>query len=141
MSTDYESPVVILDQDECWRLLDGASLGRIAMSVAGQPEIYPVNFIARGRKIYIRTSEGTKLLELTINDKIALEADQVESDTAWSVMVKGTARVLEKQSEIAEAEALPLSPLIPTLKFVWVEISPREVSGRQFPLSPEPDRF
>jgi Predicted flavin-nucleotide-binding protein len=141
MSTDYESPVVNLDEDECWRLLGDASLGRIAMSVAGQPEIYPVNFIAHQGRLYVRTSEGTKLLELTINDRVALETDYVESRTAWSVVVKGTARVLEKQSEIAEAEALPLSPLIPTLKFVWVEISPVEISGRRFPLGPEPDRF
>jgi nitroimidazol reductase NimA-like FMN-containing flavoprotein (pyridoxamine 5'-phosphate oxidase superfamily) len=139
---DYETnPVEILDDEQCWELLLSSSLGRLALSVGGHPEIYPVNFVAVDRRLVIRTAEGTKLLELTVNSNVAFEADGVGRDEAWSVVVKGTARILEKRSEIDAADELPLRPLIPTLKYIYVEITPQSVSGRRFLLGPEPKRY
>jgi nitroimidazol reductase NimA-like FMN-containing flavoprotein (pyridoxamine 5'-phosphate oxidase superfamily) len=139
---DYETnPVEILDDEQCWELLLSSSLGRLALSVGGQPEIYPVNFVAVDRRLVIRTAEGTKLLELTVNSNVAFESDGVGRDEAWSVVVKGTARILEKRSEIDAADELPLRPLIPTLKYIYVEITPQSVSGRRFLLGPEPRRY
>lgn len=135
------NPVEVLGEDECWELLLSSSLGRLALSVAGEPEIYPVNFVATDRRLVFRTAEGTKLLELTVNNRVALETDGVGREQAWSVVVKGTARILEKRAEIDAAEELPLRPLIPTLKYVYVEVTPVKVTGRRFPLGPEPERF
>lgn len=130
-----------ISEDECWDLLLSSNLGRLALSVGGEPDIYPVNFVASDRRLVLRTAEGTKLLELTVNSRVAFETDGVGRDEAWSVVVKGTARALEKRAEIDAAEALPLRPQIPTLKYVFVEIAPTEVTGRRFPLAPEPERF
>jgi uncharacterized protein len=91
--------------------------------------------------LLIRTNPGTKLAELTINDKVAFEADRVGSDEAWSVVVKGTARVIESQTEIDEADRLPLKPWTPTRKYTYVEITPTEIHGRHFELGPEPERY
>ena len=55
--------------------------------------------------------------------------------------MKGTARILETQAEMEAAEQLPLQPLAPTLKYVWVEIMPNTLSGRRFDLGPEPERY
>ena len=33
-----------LDRDEAWKLLKGQTVGRLAVSVAGQPDVFPVNF-------------------------------------------------------------------------------------------------
>ncbi|GAA1224238.1 pyridoxamine 5'-phosphate oxidase family protein [Rhodoglobus aureus] len=141
MSENLNDPVEELDQETCWELLRTASLGRIAVSFQGEPEIYPVNFIAVDKRLLLRTAQGTKLLKLTINDKVALETDSVGAHSAWSVVVKGTARAIESQNEIDAANALPLHPLIPTLKYVWVEIKPTEITGRRFQLAPEPERY
>jgi nitroimidazol reductase NimA-like FMN-containing flavoprotein (pyridoxamine 5'-phosphate oxidase superfamily) len=141
MDTDEVNPVELISEDDCWELLLSSSLGRLALSVGGEPEIYPVNFVASDRRLVLRTAEGTKILALTVNPRVAFETDGVGRDEAWSVVVKGTARILEKQSEIYAAEQLPLRPLIPTLKYVFVEIAPREVTGRRFPLGPEPERY
>jgi uncharacterized protein len=130
-----------LDSEECWQLLRSSSLGRLAVSVGDEPDIYPVNFVASDGTVLFRTAEGTKLLELTVNKRVAFETDGVGRDEAWSVVVKGTARALEKQSEIDAANELPLRPLIPTLKYVFVEITPTRVTGRRFPLGPEPERY
>jgi len=136
-----ESAVRVLSELECWHLLDGASFGRLAVSVRNQPEIFPLNYYADDRTVLFRTSEGTKLLELTINALVAFEGDGYTDTEAWSVVVKGTARVLESQSEIFAADQLPLTPWIPTLKYVYVRIEPTEITGRRFERGPEPERY
>lgn len=140
MDNYTDNPVEILSEDECWELLLSASLGRLGLSVADEPEIFPVNFVAADKRILFRTAEGTKLLELTVNNRVALETDGVGRDEAWSVVVKGTARVLDKEWEIIAANSLPLRPLVPTLKYNFVEITPIAVTGRKFTLGPEPER-
>ncbi|HYI32358.1 MAG TPA: pyridoxamine 5'-phosphate oxidase family protein [Glaciibacter sp.] len=141
MDIDDLDPVENLGDEDCWQLLRSSSLGRLAVSVGGEPDIYPVNFVASDERLLFRTAEGTKLLELTVNHRVAFETDGVGRDEAWSVVVKGTARALEKRSEIDAADQLPLRPLIPTLKYVYVEITPTRVTGRRFPLGPEPERY
>ena len=136
-----ERPGTVLSETESWNLLKHCEHGRIALSVANQPDIFPINFIAHDGVLLIRTNPGTKLAELTINDKVAFEADRVGSDEAWSVVVKGTARVIESQTEIDEADRLPLKPWTPTRKYTYVEITPTEIHGRHFELGPEPERY
>jgi nitroimidazol reductase NimA-like FMN-containing flavoprotein (pyridoxamine 5'-phosphate oxidase superfamily) len=136
--TDEDAPIHILTEDECWEALLSSSLGRLAVSVGGVPEIFPVNFIAADRRLLFRTSPGTKLIELTVNNRVAFETDGVGRDEAWSVVVKGTAAIIERQSDIDTADMLPLRPLIPTVKPIYVEIKPTELSGRRFQLGPEP---
>lgn len=136
-----QGPVETLSEDACWEALLSTSLGRLGVAVAGEPDIFPINFVTADRKLYFRSAEGTKLLALVVNKKVALEADGVGNDQAWSVVVKGTARIIEKQSEIDSINELPLHPLVPTLKYIFVEIDPTEISGRRFTLGPEPERY
>jgi hypothetical protein len=135
---DGDDQIHLLSEDECWEALLSASLGRLAMTVGGNPDIFPINFIAADRRLIFRTSPGTKLAELTVNNRVAFETDGVGRDEAWSVVVTGTASVLERQSDIDSADMLPLRPLIPTVKPIYVEISPTHVTGRRFRLGPEP---
>ena len=141
MTVNEMEPTESLNGDECWRLLQTSSLGRLAVSFSGQPDIFPVNYVASDGRLFFRTAEGTKLVQVLINELIAFETDGVRSDEAWSVVVKGTARILQKQSEIDAADRLPLRPLIPTLKYVFVEITPQEMTGRRFVPGPEPERY
>lgn len=130
-----------LTREEAWELLGTVELGRIALSVNGQPDIYPVNFYAGEDRVVFRTGEGTKLTELVVNEHVAFEADEHTTDGGWSVVAKGTARVLVSGHEIAAADELPLHPWIPTLKYNYVEISVSEISGRRFLFGPEPERY
>ncbi|TFD63476.1 pyridoxamine 5'-phosphate oxidase family protein [Cryobacterium ruanii] len=131
-------PVQILSEEDCWNVLLSASLGRLAVAVGGIPDIFPVNFVAADRRLLFRTASGTKLIELTVNNRVAFETDGVGRDEAWSVVVHGTARKLDTQRELDDAAALPLHPLIPTVKPVFVEIVPESITGRRFTLGPEP---
>jgi uncharacterized protein len=139
VSLDPSTPVVKLSEKECWDMLLGASLGRLAVSVAGRPDIYPVNFLAHDRKILLRTNPGDKLVQLTINSSVALECDGVGTDSVWSVVLKGQARLLETEAEILRAESLRLRPWTSTVKTVFVEIDPDEVTGRRLHRGPEPE--
>ncbi|TFB54589.1 pyridoxamine 5'-phosphate oxidase family protein [Cryobacterium sp. TMT1-62] len=141
METNDLYPVQNLSEDDCWDLLISSSFGRLAMSISGEPDIYPVNFVSADRRLVFRTAEGTKLLELTVNNRVAFEIDGIGRSEAWSVVARGEARVLDKQAEIEAADQLPLRPLIPTLKYIYVEITPTRITGRRFQLGPEPDRY
>jgi nitroimidazol reductase NimA-like FMN-containing flavoprotein (pyridoxamine 5'-phosphate oxidase superfamily) len=130
-----------LDAEDCWQVLSANELGRIAASAGDSIDIFPVNYAVDDHAILFRTAPGTKLLELAINDRVAFEIDGHDDTTAWSVVVKGHAERVERQSEMDAAEKLGLAPWIPTLKYRWVRIHATEVSGRRFARGPEPDRF
>ncbi|WP_255770865.1 pyridoxamine 5'-phosphate oxidase family protein [Pseudarthrobacter sulfonivorans] len=133
-------PVLELNDEQSWKLLEATRHGRLVVSVGGEPDIFPVNYLASGRKIYLRTAPGNKLAQLTINSKVLLETDGILSDEAWSVVLRGTARVLSNSTEIAAVEELGLKTWVPTLKDFYVEVVPTSVSGRHFELGEQPER-
>lgn len=135
------NPVLELDDEQCWKLLENTEHGRLVVSVAGEPDIFPVNYVANGRKVYLRTAPGNKLAQLTINETVLFETDGVLSDEAWSVVLRGTARVLSTSAEVAAAEELGLKSWVPTLKDFYVEIEPSSVTGRHFQFGEQPERY
>ena len=129
--------VTTLDEERCWELLESHEFGRLAFAVANDPDICPVNYCARNRKLYIRTAAGSKLLSVTINHKIAFEFDHVRPTEAMSVIIYGRARELDTDEEREFFESLPLRPWVPTEKYHYLEITPDEISGRRFKLAPQ----
>jgi nitroimidazol reductase NimA-like FMN-containing flavoprotein (pyridoxamine 5'-phosphate oxidase superfamily) len=133
-------PVLELDDEQSWRLLEGTKHGRLVVSVAGEPDIFPVNYVTANRKIYLRTAPGNKLAQLTINATVLFETDGILSEEAWSVVLRGKARVLSNSAELAAVEELGLKTWVPTLKDFYVEIEPTSVSGRHFEFGEQPER-
>ncbi|HEX7203443.1 MAG TPA: pyridoxamine 5'-phosphate oxidase family protein [Arthrobacter sp.] len=133
-------PVLELDDEQSWRLLEGTKHGRLVVSVAGEPDIFPVNYVTANRKIYLRTAPGNKLAQLTINSTVLFETDGILSEEAWSVVLRGKARVLSNSAELAAVEELGLKTWVPTLKDFYVEIEPTSVSGRHFEVGEQPER-
>jgi nitroimidazol reductase NimA-like FMN-containing flavoprotein (pyridoxamine 5'-phosphate oxidase superfamily) len=141
MDTTAGEVVAVLTEDQCWDLLERHELGRLGLTVGGEPDIFPVNYVTDGPRLLFRTAPGSKLAELTVNPHVAFEVDEHDETFAASVVVKGVARRLELQREIDAADALPLVPWIPTLKYRWVQISVASITGRRFDRGPEPDRY
>ena len=138
---DTDDVIRHLDEQECWDRVAAAPYGRLGLTVANEVDIVPVNAVLANGDLYFRTAPGSKLAELAANPRVAYEVDGYDDDTAFSVVVKGTAERLERQADIDAAEQLPLSPWIPTLKYRWVRIRPTSVSGRAFRRGPEPARY
>jgi nitroimidazol reductase NimA-like FMN-containing flavoprotein (pyridoxamine 5'-phosphate oxidase superfamily) len=139
--TETNDVVTVLDTEQCWNLLARGELGRLAVAVGGEPDIFPVNYVIDGPRVLFRTAPGSKLASLSANPRVALEVDEYDDTFAASVVLKGVATRLELQREIDLADALPLAPWIPTLKYRWVRISPTSVTGRRFDRAPEPERY
>lgn len=131
MATDA-SPIAVMSTDDCWSRLASLTLGRLATSVDGQPDVFPVNFVVQGRTILIRTAEGTKLVSALVNDRVAFEADDHDVAHGWSVVVKGRAEVLSTARELAVADAAQVLPWTSTPKERYLRIVPTEITGRLF---------
>lgn len=138
---EINDPVRELDEQECWDRVAAAPFGRLALRAFDDVEIAPVNAALFGGDLYFRTAPGSKLSQLSVNPRVAFEVDGYDDDTAFSVVVKGVAERLERQSDIDAADQLPLTPWIPTLKYRWVRIRPDSVTGRAFRRGPEPARY
>lgn len=133
-------PVETLDAAQCWARLGAQELGRIITHVGDVIEVFPINYVVDGQTLLFRTAEGTKLFSLIVNDDVTFEVDDHTDADAWSVIVRGTARVLESDAEVQHADSLPLRPWIPTLKHTYVRIMPHQITGRAFRREEEPPR-
>ncbi|HME47846.1 pyridoxamine 5'-phosphate oxidase family protein [Mycobacterium sp.] len=134
------APITALSEEESWQLLTSVALGRLVTLLAGEPEIFPVNFVVQNRTVLFKTAEGTKLFSTVVNHRVVFEADEHGADQGWSVIVRGRVRVLRTSAEIAEAEQAALLPWTATPKTHYVRVIPAQITGRRFRFGPEPDR-
>lgn len=133
--------VKVLNEDECYQLLTSQELGRIVVRRKDDMDIFPVNYVVDQGYVYIRSAEGNKVFTVALNSDVLFEVDHVDVETAWSVVIKGNAKLLTRSEEISYADSLPLNPWLPTLKYNYVKITPNEISGRSFLLGDEPERY
>jgi nitroimidazol reductase NimA-like FMN-containing flavoprotein (pyridoxamine 5'-phosphate oxidase superfamily) len=141
MDETQNDAVTRLDDAGCWERLRGEQLGRLVTNVGDVIDIFPVNYVVDGESVLFRTSEGSKLFELTVNDEVIFEVDAHTDTDAWSVVVRGRAHRLDTSDEVRAADTLPLTPWVPTLKYNYVRITPSALTGRAFRIGPEPERY
>ena len=133
-----QGPISVLDDTDAWNRLSSVALGRLVTSFGGLLEIFPVNFVVQNGGVLFRTAEGTKLFTTVMNEKVLFEADDHTADEGWSVILRGTARMLNSADEIHEAEQAGLIPWVATEKLRFVRVTPSEISARHFRFGPEP---
>jgi nitroimidazol reductase NimA-like FMN-containing flavoprotein (pyridoxamine 5'-phosphate oxidase superfamily) len=127
------APFTELSLEECWELLRAHALGRLAFHLADQVHITPINYAVDRDTLLFRTDEGSKLLGVVMNDDVAFEIDGENGHTAWSVVVRGRAELLDERSA-HRADDLQLRPWTGTHKYNVVEITPTTITGRRFVL-------
>jgi len=129
----------ILDEEECWSLLGGEEVGRLAIAIMNVPDVFPVNFVVDRRTVVFRTAEGTKLAASVHGRAVAFEVDGYEPAVgrAWSVVVKGHGYEIERMEELFAAMDLPLFPWHAGPKGRFVRIQPLEITGRRFHVDPD----
>jgi uncharacterized protein len=135
-----DEPFTVLSDSESWDLLGTAALGRLVTVFAGEPEIFPVNYVVHNHTILFRTAEGTKLFSAVANRTVIFEADDHNVAEGWSVIVRGRARLLKTEDEIQEADRGGLYPWTQTRKSNYVRVAPSDITGRRFVFGPERDR-
>ena len=125
--------VTELPEEECWELLRAHAMGRLAFHLADQVHIRPINYVVDKDTLLFRTAEGNKLLGVVMNQDVAFEIDGENGHIAWSVIVRGTAQLLD-EAAAHRADDLPLRPWVGEYKYNVIEIIPSVISGRHFKL-------
>ena len=90
-----------IDEDECYLLVRGRSLGRVGVKLAEELVILPVYYGVLDRDIVFRTDPGTKLAAAVLGDRVAFEVDNAVP--AWSVLFSGHAREIRESGEQVSA--------------------------------------
>jgi len=134
-ATGPESEMEEIPEEECLEILDQRSLGRIAVVVEGQPQIFPVNYAINQRIVAIRSGAGTKLSHAP-GSKVCFEIDEYDSSggVGWSVMVQGIAvDATDAFDDVSwAARAAAPWPVAPGVKPFWLAIEPSKITGRRF---------
>lgn len=131
----------VLGINECWDRLRSTTIGCLAVIVGDgadlRPEIFPVNYAVDHASVVFRSGEGTKVEAIHDHPQVAFEVDgfDPETGTAWSVVVKGTAKPINRTDELLDTISLDVTPWQAGRKNRFVRIHTEEVTGRRFPVA------
>lgn len=120
--------VLRLDADQCWQRLHRSRTARVAFRTEDSIEVIPVNYVAEDRQLVFATSSTVILDAVHAGREIAMEADEHDGWTAWSVVAKGTAHLPDTRTVTAQR----LRSMLPTAKLATVVLAPSSITGRLF---------
>ena len=126
-----------LSRDECLRLMESVSVGRIIYTRRALPAVELVNFALDHGDIIIRTDSGGKLAAGTQHSVVAFEADRLDPDqqAGWSVTAVGQSREVTDPAEIGQLQKMGLSSWVPRAREHFIRISPEILNGRRLRVS------
>ena len=122
-----------LTRSECFGLLAGASLGRVAVVDDRGPVVFPVSFVLDRHTVVFRTEPGTKLHAAGRGSLVCFEADGPDATgrAGWSVIVRGEIAEVTDPAELARLRALALRVQAPGARDHYVRILPAVLTGRR----------
>ena len=126
-----------LDEEECRRLLQTASFGRIAVTERALPTIVPVLFTVRGDAVIAVSPAGSPAVAPSDGTVVALEIDSYDPTTAqgWSVTVLGKAALVTAAADAEALASLGISPWpAPHRHYITMTVS--LVQGRRLVSAP-----
>ena len=123
---------VELTAAESWRLLAGASLGRIVFTQRALPAIRPVNHVVDQETVIIRSHLGAAITGHVAGDGavVCYEADEIDPvrHTGWSVIVTGTARLVSDTAAVARYQRM-LHPWADGQMDYVIAVTPHIITG------------
>lgn len=132
---EHNSHLVVLDEQECWSLLDTAVVGMVAFVNDDGQQLVPVNIQIIDQRVYFQIDDSTMLGVLAAgHDDVAVAASHADTmyGHGWNVTVRGTSR---RTDDAAIRDALAHSGHRSAWaggdRQVIIEIEPRAVSGRR----------
>jgi nitroimidazol reductase NimA-like FMN-containing flavoprotein (pyridoxamine 5'-phosphate oxidase superfamily) len=122
-----------LTRSECFELLAGGPLGRVAVVDDRGPVVFPVNFVLDRHTVVFRTEPGTKLHAAARGSRVCFEADGTDeaARAGWSVIVRGEITEVTNPAELARLGALPLQVQAPGIRNHYLKILPAVLTGRR----------
>jgi len=120
-----------LATSECWGAVAAAPLGRIASADSAGVEVVPVRHAVVGHRILLRTEAGGRLARLVDGREVVFQVDGWDEHGAWTVTLRGTARVTAEASDLRLASRIGLESWEPSDDQVLVVVKPFSVTGRR----------
>lgn len=132
-----------LEPPECWSLVAGAHLGRIAFVVGEFPVVLPVNHLLDDDRVVFRTGRGAVLDAAVAGSAVAFEVDGVDerSQTGWSVLVRGHAEHVDDDDERRRLTQRGLMPWAPGARPEWVRVTAVGITGRRISVPDLPSTY
>jgi|tagenome__1003787_1003787.scaffolds.fasta_scaffold20990052_14 hypothetical protein len=120
-----------LDEDQCWRLLEQSSFGRLGFTSRALPAIVPTTYTVHHGELVIASLVGSKVDSARREDVVVFEVDRYDRETreGWSVNVIGRARVIEDPSRVAELDLLGFSPWVPDPRRYYITVEAAVLRG------------
>ncbi|HET9827581.1 MAG TPA: pyridoxamine 5'-phosphate oxidase family protein [Nocardioidaceae bacterium] len=133
MSVDWHHGLLRdLPEEECRRLLDTGSLGRLVYVDDEGPVAVPVNYVSQQGTVLLRISPHGSVGRHIRGRVVGFEVDEIDTATrsGWSVLVRGTARFVDVEDLPLGNDARP-QPWPEGVRSLHVRVTPRSVTGRQ----------
>jgi uncharacterized protein len=124
---------VRLAPEECVRLLDRRSIGRVVFTDNALPAIQPVSFCLDEDVIVVRTGTSSRLGIAAPGSVVGFEVDDIEPDSmaGWAVTAIGQAEIVTDALEIARLGALSLPAWRNDGPSRFLRIRPRMLRGER----------
>lgn len=129
-------PITSVTETESWQLLHQAQIGRIASARHGDPDIFPVSFVVHENSIFFRTAADSRLRIEADGKPVAFECAGQSGSDAWSVVLLGSLRTLNRAQDQDLLDRLPILDFAPDKPYVWMHVTPTSVRGRRFVIEP-----
>jgi nitroimidazol reductase NimA-like FMN-containing flavoprotein (pyridoxamine 5'-phosphate oxidase superfamily) len=121
-----------LATEECWRLIDTATLGRLAFSRRALPVVYPVRFTASGRSLWFWLDTPALQEAAMSSDVVCFEVDAwAPMLGGWSVLVTGHLHALTAPWPVHDAATAATA----TDDGCAARLVPSVISGRRIDLT------
>jgi uncharacterized protein len=133
---DVRTGMEEIDRGECLRLLamQSPAVGRLAVIIDGEPEIFPVNFGMVEDRVVFRTGAGTKLRGALGATRVTFEIDAADDGAhGWSVVVHGRCHAVGPDIDVLIRNGLILGHFEAGADMTWVMIEPDLITGRRIP--------
>lgn len=116
---------------DCWALLEGVRIGRVAWSRPEGPAVVPVNLALLDGALWLRTTPDSALVRQGVGGPVAIEVDQIdlEARSGWSVLVLGPAELVAGEDVPEHLHVLEVWPS--GVRPAFVRVSPTQLTGRR----------
>ena len=124
----------VMSREECEVHLAGGGVGRFVYTSKRGPVALPVNFRLLDGDIVFRTrTHGALAAAVTVDSRVGFEVDRIDDamSEGWSVLVSGTARLVDDPAEIARIGRLGIEPWPGGHREAVIRIETETISGRR----------
>ncbi|MER5207980.1 pyridoxamine 5'-phosphate oxidase family protein [Streptomyces sp. NPDC002825] len=124
-----------IGEAECWELLDGHGVGRIAVEEGDGLAVFPVNYRAVDGEIVFMTAADSSLARAAASGaEVAFEEDRLDEafSQGWSVLLVGPVRTVSDGASVQRiTDAGRPEPWAGEGRDTMVTLTPRRVTGRR----------